>query len=243
MGERSSWLTSEANRASRSMRSCTASAMSLNELTSRSRSGSRSGSRRVSRPPDGQIAGRVGHAGDRAEQASAGRPPDGRREHRGRRAAEDERTADHAEAAGEGRQREHLEVLDVELGDVDADGQVGLTVEDETLSARVTVDHVADERPREMGEVELSVGCVEPAVVAVEVVEAGAAAVRPDLAHHLVGRRQAAPQQVPDEAGVEERLLDGDLVALAGELPAGQRVGQDGEARWPGAGRRGRTGR
>ena len=52
MGERSSWLTSEAKRASRSMRLWTASAMSLNELTSRSRSGSGSGSSRVSKSPD-----------------------------------------------------------------------------------------------------------------------------------------------------------------------------------------------
>ena len=52
IGERSSWLTSEAKRASRSIRVCTASAISLNEPANRSRSGSDSGARRVSSPPE-----------------------------------------------------------------------------------------------------------------------------------------------------------------------------------------------
>ena len=51
IGERSSWLTSEAKRASRSMRAWTASAMSLNESARRSRSGSPSRTTRVSRSP------------------------------------------------------------------------------------------------------------------------------------------------------------------------------------------------
>ncbi|NDC26773.1 MAG: ATP-binding protein [Actinobacteria bacterium] len=50
-GLRSSWLTSLAKRCSRSIRACTASAMSLNESTSWSRSGSSSGSSRVSSRP------------------------------------------------------------------------------------------------------------------------------------------------------------------------------------------------
>ena len=50
-GERSSWLTSLAKRCSRSMRCCTASAISLKDVTSLSRSGSFSTSRRVSSPP------------------------------------------------------------------------------------------------------------------------------------------------------------------------------------------------
>ena len=50
-GERNSWLTSLAKRCSRSMRCCTASAISLNEVTSLSRSGSFSISSRVSSPP------------------------------------------------------------------------------------------------------------------------------------------------------------------------------------------------
>ena len=52
IGERSSWLTSEAKRASRSIRVCTASAISLNEPANRSRSGSDSGASRVSSPPE-----------------------------------------------------------------------------------------------------------------------------------------------------------------------------------------------
>ena len=50
-GERSSWLTSDANRASRSMRSCRAWAMSLNEAEIGRRSGSSLVSSRVSRRP------------------------------------------------------------------------------------------------------------------------------------------------------------------------------------------------
>ena len=52
MGERSSCDTSDAKRVSRSMRLCTASAISLNERVSWPRSGSGSTSSRVSRPPD-----------------------------------------------------------------------------------------------------------------------------------------------------------------------------------------------
>ena len=142
MGERSSWLTSEANRASRSMRSCTASAMSLKEVTSRSRSGSCSGSRRVSRPPEASslAASATRDTGRRSRRladhptAAASRAATALPEH--------ERAADHAEAAGQRSQREDLEVLDVELGDVDADGQVGLPVEDEALAAGVAVQDV-----------------------------------------------------------------------------------------------------
>jgi hypothetical protein len=51
-GERSSWLTSDAKRPSRSMRSSSAWAMWLNDVTSASRSGSSPPSKRVSsRPP------------------------------------------------------------------------------------------------------------------------------------------------------------------------------------------------
>ena len=51
-GERSSWLTSDANRPSRSMRSSSAEAMWLNEVTNTPRSGSSSAPSRVSsRPP------------------------------------------------------------------------------------------------------------------------------------------------------------------------------------------------
>ena len=99
----------------------------------------------------GELAGGVRHPRDGTEQAAAGRPSDGGGEHRGRRAPEDERPADHPEAAGERGQREHLEVLDVELGDVDADRQVRLAVEDETLPARVAVEDVTDAGPPAVG--------------------------------------------------------------------------------------------
>ena len=82
IGERSSWLTSDAKRASRSIRACTASAMSLNESARRSRSGSLSGSSRVSRPPDGDLAGGVGDPAQRAQQAAAGPPADERGQQR-----------------------------------------------------------------------------------------------------------------------------------------------------------------
>ena len=65
IGERSSWLTSEAKRASRSMRACTASAMSLNELASRSRSGSPSRATRVLEVAGGDLAGGVGDPSER----------------------------------------------------------------------------------------------------------------------------------------------------------------------------------
>ena len=50
-GERSSWLTSEAKRASRSMRSSRAAAISLNDIVSGARSGSSATTSRVSRRP------------------------------------------------------------------------------------------------------------------------------------------------------------------------------------------------
>ena len=52
IGDRSSWLTSDANRTSRSILACTASAMSLNVPARRARSGSLAGSRRAPSPPD-----------------------------------------------------------------------------------------------------------------------------------------------------------------------------------------------
>ena len=73
-GERSSWLTSEAKRASRSMRSCTASAMLLNELTSRCEVGVGSSGEAGVEAALGQLAGGVGDARQRVEEAAAGPP-------------------------------------------------------------------------------------------------------------------------------------------------------------------------
>ena len=56
-GERSSWLTSDAKRASRSTRSCSAPAISLNDAASDARSRSAGGTRRVSRLPAGDRLG------------------------------------------------------------------------------------------------------------------------------------------------------------------------------------------
>ena len=71
-GERSSWLTSEAKRASRSMRSCSAEAMSLNELASTPRSGSSVGGEAGVEAAAGDRLGRLGGVGDRAHGAAGG---------------------------------------------------------------------------------------------------------------------------------------------------------------------------
>ncbi len=74
-GERSSWLTSEAKRASRSMRSCSAEAMSLNELASTPRSGSSVGGRRVPRwPPAIALAAWAASATGRTARRAAKTP-------------------------------------------------------------------------------------------------------------------------------------------------------------------------
>ena len=58
MGDRSSWLTSEAKRASRSMRALDGVGHLVERLASRSRSGSASSATRVSSPPDAMSPGR-----------------------------------------------------------------------------------------------------------------------------------------------------------------------------------------
>ncbi len=74
-GERSSWLTSDANRASRSMRTCSADAMSLNELASTPRSGSLDGESRVSRaPPAMALAACAASATGRTARRAANTP-------------------------------------------------------------------------------------------------------------------------------------------------------------------------
>ena len=74
-GERSSWLTSDANRASRSTRSWSAEAMSLNDVASTPRSGSSVGVRRVSsRPPAIAFAASDASATGRTARRAASTP-------------------------------------------------------------------------------------------------------------------------------------------------------------------------
>ena len=75
-GDRSSWLTSELKRASRSMRSCNWSTMALNDMVKPSRSGSAaSRSSRVSRSPEAMApAARDTSASGRSERTLANRP-------------------------------------------------------------------------------------------------------------------------------------------------------------------------
>ena len=71
-GDRSSWLTSDAKRASRSTRSCSAPAISLNEAASEARSRSAGGTRRVSRRPPAMASAAADDLGERAQRAAAG---------------------------------------------------------------------------------------------------------------------------------------------------------------------------
>ena len=74
-GERSSWLTSEAKRASRSTRCSSASAISLNDSARTPRSGSFSGFNRVSsRPPAIDFAARAASATGRTARRAANAP-------------------------------------------------------------------------------------------------------------------------------------------------------------------------
>ena len=75
-GDRSSWLTSEAKRASRAMRCSRAEAMRLNESVRGSRSGSPWASRRVVELAARDVAGCRGHVGDRTQDAACGPPTD-----------------------------------------------------------------------------------------------------------------------------------------------------------------------
>ena len=71
-GERSSWLTSEAKRASRSMRSCSAEAMSLNELGERAEVGVVGGGEAGAEVPAGDRLGGLRRLGERPDGAAGG---------------------------------------------------------------------------------------------------------------------------------------------------------------------------
>ena len=124
-GERSSWLTSDAKRPSRSIRSSSAWAMWLNDVTSASRSGSSPPSSRVSsRPPAMASAatpdvrqGAQGAAADPVAERGAG-------ERRHERGAE-QRHGQRLERALQLVERDDLVVRDVLLGQRDADGELG----------------------------------------------------------------------------------------------------------------------
>ena len=135
-GERSSWLTSELKRASRSMRSCSWSTMALNERVNPSRSGSAaSGSSRVSSsPPAMARAARDTTANGRSERVLAKRPsaipkmvvmtP-----------ATNERQGEHAQRVVEVGQVEDVEVVGVHGGDRDADHDLGRALRRAVASA------------------------------------------------------------------------------------------------------------
>ena len=121
-GERSSWLTSELKRASRSIRSCSWSTMALKELVRPSRSGSAaSASRRVSSSPAGDGAGGPGHRGERAQAAGAGEAPEGGAEDGRDDAGDEERQPEDAQRVVEVGEVEHLEVVGLDGGDRDPD--------------------------------------------------------------------------------------------------------------------------
>ena len=135
IGERSSWLTSEAKRASRSMRAWTASAMSLNELTSRSRSGSPSRATRVLRSPAAiSPAASVIRPSGWTRRRLVHHPDAGGQEDRDRR-ADDERQQDRAQRVRRRVELERLVVVGVDLGDRDRHADVGLVVQGEPLDA------------------------------------------------------------------------------------------------------------
>ena len=110
-GERSSWLTSELNRASRSMRSCSWSTMALNELGQALEVGiGRVGVEAGVEVAAGDGARRPRHVGQRAQRARAGEAAQGDAEDGGDDAGTEERQPEHAEGVVEVRQVEHLEV-------------------------------------------------------------------------------------------------------------------------------------
>ncbi len=145
IGDRSSWLTSEANRASRSIRVCTASAISLNDPASRSRSGSDSGARRVSRPPEAiSSAASATWLSGRSSRRLVARPKSAGQDQRQQR-AEGECRQDRGERRLGLGEREGLEVAGVVLGDVDADRDEVRAVDRGVLHRRALGPHGVDE--------------------------------------------------------------------------------------------------
>ena len=117
IGERSSWLTSEAKRASRSMRACTASAMSLNESAEPVEVGVALGGDARVEVAGGDLAGGVGDPAERPQQAPARPPADAGGQQHGDRRADDEGEQDRAQRALGRAELEGLEVVGVDLGD------------------------------------------------------------------------------------------------------------------------------
>ncbi len=165
-GERSSWLTSEAKRASRSTRSSSACAMWLNGTASTSRSGSSPTVRRVSRRPPAMASAAMptSSRGARARRAAhqPSRPPaiDGEQ----RRPEEgDGQVLQGALRLG---QRHDLEVGGIGGGDGHADGQVRLTVVLEAHAGRGAGRDLVAQGLREgvLAEVDRVLGVPLPAV-------------------------------------------------------------------------------
>ena len=125
-GERSSWLTSELNRASRSMRSWSWSTMALNELVRPSRSGSAA----VGVEPGVELAagdgpGRPGHVGQRPQRPCAGEAAEGDAQEGGDDAGAEEGEPEDPQRVVEVGEVEDLEVGGVHRGDGDPDDDLG----------------------------------------------------------------------------------------------------------------------
>ena len=159
-GDRSSWLTSDANWASFSMRASSASAMPLNDVTMGSRSGSTSVRMRVSRAPP---------ASDRAAMPTS---PSGRRIRRleyqpnaapartvAMEAPKRVKEIDERASSSE-RERDDLEVGAVDVGDGGADGQaLGAVGVDVAHLGRLTGEDIGAQGEWEGVLAELGVGC------------------------------------------------------------------------------------
>ena len=141
-GDRSSWLTSEAKRASRSTRCCSADAMSLNEVASTPRSGSSVGVSRVSRcPPAIALAASEASATGRTARRAASTPATHAETGRDRR-REQQRQRDVRQRAVVLIEAERLEVGAVDPHQRDAHHQRGLPVDVGDLARRhPVVDH------------------------------------------------------------------------------------------------------
>ena len=226
-GERSSWLTSELKRASRSIRSCSWSTMALNERVKPSRSGSAaSRSSRVSRSPRGDGAGGPRDDGQRSQRARAGEAAQRDAEHGGDAAGREEGEREHAQRVVEVGQVEDIEVVGVHRGDGDPDHDLGRALRGaERLRGRRTVEDDVAQLAGDGGG-----GDAEGGVVGLGAVEEHGVGVSPrvDVAEETRDVDRAARlQRAAQRAGVEEGLV------LVRRLPAGQQEVAHGEVRQP----------
>ncbi len=226
-GERSSWLTSLAKRASRSTRVCSASAMSLNAFVNVLRSGSSDGSRRVSiRPPAIALAAWAASPSGRTARRAANEPistpasvvmipPNSRL-----RLTLLQRRLHVA-------QREELEVRPVARLQREADDQGRLAVDagDLPRGDAVVDDPLAQRRGDRVAPVH------RIARHPLALVEHGDAqhAELPEPAHHVGRRAVVAEQLVLRHLGVAPGLLDGGALALVDDAGTGEAVADGAE--------------